>query len=78
MKPTVAPQKRRQGDLVKLNGINKQRVNNLIYFPPKKEAHYADRDFRPFLRLRAKTCLPPTEDILERKPCLFFIFLLLG
>ncbi len=78
MKPTVAPQKRRQGDLVKLNGINKQRVNNFIYFSPKKEAHYADRDFRPFLRLRAKTRLPPTEDILERKPCLFFIFLLLG
>ena len=47
-------------------------------FLPKKETHYADRDFRPFLRLRAKTLLPPTEDILERKPCLFFIFLLLG
>ena len=78
MKPTVAPQKRRQGDLVKLNGVNKQRVNNLVYFAPKKEVHYADRDFRPFLRRRAKTRLPPTEDILERKPCLFFIFLLLG
>jgi hypothetical protein len=78
VKSTAAPQKRRQGDLVKLNGINKQRVNNFIYFAKKKETHYAERDFRPFLRLRARTLLPPTEDILERKPCLFFIFLLLG
>jgi len=60
--------------LVKLNGINKQRVNNLIYFLPKKEAHYADRDFRPFLRLRAKTRLPPTEDILEAKAVFVFHF----
>jgi len=60
------------------NGINKKRINSFIYFAQKKETHYAERDFRPFLRLRARTLLPPTEDILERKPCLFFIFLLLG
>ena len=78
MKTTAAPQKRRKGDLVKLNGINKKRINSFIYFAPKKVTHYAERDFRPFLRLRARTLLPPTEDILERKPCLFFIFLLLG
>ncbi len=38
----------------------------------------AESTFLPFLRLLERTRFPPTLDMRSRKPCLFFLFLLLG
>ena len=50
----------------------------LLINDKNKIKNYADSVFLPrFLRL-ARTRFPPTVDIRDLKPCLFFLFLLLG
>ena len=39
---------------------------------------YAESDFLPFCLLLERTRRPPVDSILDLKPCLFFLFLLLG
>lgn len=43
-----------------------------------KPLPYADSRFRPFARRRFRTALPPAVAILALKPCVLFLFKLLG